>query len=52
MNCPRHYRIFEAEPRSYRDLPLRLAEVSACSRYEQSGELLGLILAAIKKRGA
>ena len=43
MNCPHHHRIFAAEPRSYRDLPLRLAEYGTCYRYEQSGELLGLL---------
>ncbi len=43
MNCPHHHRIFAAEPRSYRDLPLRLAEYGTCYRYEQSGELLGLM---------
>src|SRR5579859_4736369 len=35
MNCPHHHRIFAAEPRSYRDLPLRLAEYGTCYRYEQ-----------------
>src|SRR6266852_6589451 len=43
MNCPHHHRIFAAEPRSYRDLPLRLAEYGTNYRYEQSGELLGLM---------
>jgi threonyl-tRNA synthetase len=43
MNCPHHHRIFAAEPRSYRDLPLRLTEYGTCYRYEQSGELLGLM---------
>jgi threonyl-tRNA synthetase len=43
MNCPHHHRIFAAEPRSYRDLPLRLAEYGNCYRYEQSGELFGLM---------
>jgi threonyl-tRNA synthetase len=43
MNCPHHHRIFSAEPRSYRDLPLRLAEYGCCYRYEQSGELFGLM---------
>ena len=43
MNCPHHHRIFAAEPRSYRDLPLRLAEYGCCYRYEQSGELIGLM---------
>lgn len=43
MNCPHHHKIFAAVPRSYRDLPLRLAEYGACYRYEQSGELMGLM---------
>ncbi|MCC6689250.1 MAG: threonine--tRNA ligase, partial [Saprospiraceae bacterium] len=43
MNCPHHHKIFDAEPRSYRDLPLRLAEYGTCYRYEQSGELFGLM---------
>ena len=43
MNCPGHHKIFAAEPRSYRDLPLRLAEYGCCYRYEQSGELMGLM---------
>ncbi len=43
MNCPHHHRIFSAEPRSYRDLPLRMAEYGCCYRYEQSGELFGLM---------
>ncbi len=43
MNCPHHHRVFSAEPKSYRDLPLRLAEYGACYRYEQSGELFGLM---------
>jgi len=43
MNCPHHHRIFAAEPRSYRDLPLRLAEYGTNYRYEQSGELFGLM---------
>jgi threonyl-tRNA synthetase len=43
MNCPHHHRIFAAERRSYRDLPLRLAEYGTCYRYEQSGELFGLM---------
>ena len=43
MNCPHHHKIFCAAPRSYRDLPLRLAEYGACYRYEQSGELFGLM---------
>jgi threonyl-tRNA synthetase len=43
MNCPHHHRIFAAQPRSYRDLPLRFAEYGTCYRYEQSGELFGLM---------
>lgn len=43
MNCPIHHKIFAAEPHSYRDLPLRLAEYGTCYRYEQSGELFGLM---------
>jgi threonyl-tRNA synthetase len=43
MNCPHHHRIFAAQPRSYRDLPLRLAEYGCNYRYEQSGELFGLM---------
>ena len=43
MNCPHHHRIFAAAPKSYRDLPLRLAEYGCCYRYEQSGELFGLM---------
>jgi threonyl-tRNA synthetase len=43
MNCPHHHQIFAAQPRSYRDLPLRLAEYGTCYRYEQSGELFGLM---------
>ncbi len=42
MNCPHHCEIFKAEPRSYKDLPLRFAEFGTVYRYEQSGELHGL----------
>lgn len=42
MNCPHHHQIYLAKPRSYRDLPLRLAEFGTVYRYEQSGELNGL----------
>ncbi|WP_337176866.1 threonine--tRNA ligase [Paludisphaera sp.] len=42
MNCPHHIQIFAAQPRSYRDLPLRLAEFGTVYRYEQSGELSGM----------
>ena len=43
MNCPHHHKIFDAEPKSYRDLPYRIAEYGTCYRYEQSGELFGLM---------
>ncbi|MGZ5248515.1 MAG: threonine--tRNA ligase, partial [Flavitalea sp.] len=43
MNCPHHHKIFSAEQRSYKDMPLRLAEYGTCYRYEQSGELFGLM---------
>ncbi|MEJ7738552.1 MAG: threonine--tRNA ligase [Chitinophagaceae bacterium] len=43
MNCPHHHKIFAAEPKSHRDMPLRLAEYGTCYRYEQSGELFGLM---------
>lgn len=43
MNCPMHHKIFAARPRSYRDLPVRLAEYGTCYRYEKSGELFGLM---------
>ncbi len=42
MNCPHHHQIYLAKPRSYRDLPIRLAEFGTVYRYEQSGELNGL----------
>lgn len=42
MNCPHHIQIFAAEPKSYRDLPVRLAEFGTVYRYEESGELNGL----------
>ena len=43
MNCPFHHKIYAAKPRSYRDLPIRLAEYGTCYRYEKSGELFGLM---------
>jgi len=43
MNCPHHHKIYAAEPKSYKDLPYRLAEYGTCYRYEQSGELFGLM---------
>jgi len=42
MNCPHHIRIFASQPRSYRDLPVRLAEFGTVYRWEQSGELNGM----------
>jgi threonyl-tRNA synthetase len=43
MNCPMHHKIFGSKMRSYRDLPIRLAEYGTCYRYEKSGELFGLM---------
>ena len=43
MNCPHHHKIFDAEQHSYKDMPVRLAEYGTCYRYEQSGELFGLM---------
>ncbi|OGI60589.1 threonine--tRNA ligase [Candidatus Nomurabacteria bacterium RIFCSPHIGHO2_01_FULL_37_25] len=43
MNCPFHHKVFSALPRSYKDLPLRLAEYGWCHRYEDSGSLFGLM---------
>jgi threonyl-tRNA synthetase len=43
MNCPHHIQIYSAEPRSYRELPVRLAEFGTVYRYEQSGELNGML---------
>ncbi len=43
MNCPYHHEIFNSQPRSYRDLPLRMAEYGTVYRYEQSGTLFGLM---------
>ena len=42
MNCPMHIKIFDSQPRSYRDLPMRLAEFGTVYRWEQSGELNGM----------
>ena len=42
MNCPHHIQIYKAQPRSYRDLPVRLAEFGTVYRFEQSGELSGM----------
>ncbi len=43
MNCPFHHKIFGSRPRSYREMPVRLAEYGTCYRYEKSGELFGLM---------
>ena len=43
MNCPFHHKLYAAKPRSYRDLPIRYAEYGTCYRFEQSGELFGLM---------
>ncbi len=43
MNCPHHHKIYAHTPRSYKDLPIRLAEYGTCYRYEKSGELFGLM---------
>ncbi|NJL27540.1 MAG: threonine--tRNA ligase [Thermoanaerobaculia bacterium] len=43
MNCPFHHKIFAARPRSYRELPLRVAEYGTCHRFEPSGDLFGLM---------
>ncbi len=43
MNCPHHHKIFSSSPKSYKDLPIRFAEYGTCYRYEQSGELFGLM---------
>lgn len=43
MNCPHHHKVYDAEPKSYKDLPYRIAEYGTCYRYEQSGELFGLM---------
>jgi threonyl-tRNA synthetase len=43
MNCPHHHMIYKSSPKSYKDLPLRLAEYGTCYRYEASGELFGLM---------
>jgi len=42
MTCPHHYQMFLSRPRSYRELPMRIAELAQLYRYEQSGELMGL----------
>src|SRR3989344_5026044 len=42
MTCPHHFQLYLSEPHSYRDLPMRLAELAQLYRYEQSGDLMGL----------
>ncbi len=42
MTCPHHFELYLSKPRSYRDLPMRIAELAQLYRYEQSGELMGL----------
>ncbi|MBC8346746.1 MAG: threonine--tRNA ligase [Candidatus Marinimicrobia bacterium] len=43
MNCPHHHKIYDASPKSYRDLPYRISEYGTCYRYEKSGQLFGLM---------
>src|SRR6185312_8315271 len=43
MTCPHHFQLYSHKPRSYRELPMRIAELAQLYRYEQSGELMGLI---------
>ena len=43
MNCPHHHKIYDATPKSYRDLPYKIAEYGTCYRYEKSGQLFGLM---------
>ena len=43
MNCPHHHKIYDASPKSYRDLPYKIAEYGTCYRYEKSGQLFGLM---------
>jgi threonyl-tRNA synthetase len=43
MTCPHHFELYLSKPRSYRDLPMRIAELGQLYRYEQSGELMGLL---------
>jgi len=43
MNCPHHHKIYSSSPKSYRDLPIRMAEYGTCYRYEKSGQLFGLM---------
>lgn len=43
MNCPHHHKVFDAEQKSYKDLPYRIAEYGTCYRYEDSGALFGIM---------
>lgn len=43
MNCPHHYMIYASRPRSYKELPMRLAEPGTCYRFEKTGEIAGLL---------
>ena len=43
MNCPHHHKIYDSQPKSYRDLPVRFSEYGTCYRYEKSGQLFGLM---------
>ena len=43
MNCPHHHKIYASSPRTYKELPVRLAEYGTCYRYEKSGQLFGLM---------
>ena len=43
MNCPHHHKIYSSLPRTYKELPIRLAEYGTCYRYEKSGQLFGLM---------
>ena len=43
MDCPHHHKIYSSSPKSYRDLPIRMAEYGTCYRYEKSGQLFGLM---------
>lgn len=47
MNCPHHHKVFDAEQKSYKDLPYRLAEYGTCYRYEDSGALFGIMRARV-----
>jgi threonyl-tRNA synthetase len=47
MNCPHHHKVFDAEQKSYKDLPYRIAEYGTCYRYEDSGALIGIMRARV-----